>query len=1039
MSIVEHAPRFSAKEAVALAARLFGVDGHAQELPSERDQNFRIDASDGACYVLKIANAREDAAMLDAQVAVLAHVAAHGAGVACPRVVAGQDGRAVQSVAAADGRVHHVRLLTWVPGTPFATTRPHTPALLADLGCFIGSLDRALASFDHPAAHREFHWDVARAATVIRPLLTEIEGDGRRALVGRLLARFEAATLPRLAALRHGVIHNDANDYNVLVGGGDGDVLARDQSVVGLLDFGDMVHTVVVAEVAVATAYALLGTPDPLAAAASVVGGYHGALPLDEAEIAALWDLVCMRLAMSVCHAAHQRRSQPANDYLSISEAPAWAALEQLAAIHPRLAHYALRDACGLPACPQAAEVERWLRARAGSFAPVVGVELTSGTVHHVDLSIGSPLLTSDLLSRDDAHQVGAAIVAEIAGTDARVGAGTGARAGARVGAGGYAEVRAIYSGPQFATDGSPTGERRTVHLGVDLFVPPGTPVLAPLVGTVHAFHDNAERHDYGPVIMLRHETAEGTPFFTLYGHLSRESLTGKAIGAAVAAGESIATVGAPPVNGDWPPHLHLQLIVDPLDLDVDFPGVAAPSRRGIYLSVSPDPNLLLGIPADRLAPPACRREQTLAERRERIGRNLSISYRRPLKIVRGLGSYLFDDDGRAYLDCVNNVAHVGHCHPRVVAAGQRQMAVLNTNTRYLHDAIVEYARRLTATLPGPLSVCFFVNSGSEANDLALRLARAATGESDVITLDVAYHGHTQALIDVSPYKHDGPGGRGRPPHVQAVPMPDPYRGPHRGYGADAGRAYADNVRHTVAAVREQGRGVAAFLCESLMGCGGQIVFPESFMAAAFAHVRAAGGVCIADEVQTGFGRVGSHFWAFQTQGVVPDIVTMGKPAGNGHPLAVVVTTPALADAFANGMEYFNTFGGNPVSCEIGLAVLDVIERERLQENARIVGDHLMARLRELMREHPVIGDVRGRGLFVGVELVRDREARTPAGRIAGYVAERMRDLGVLISTDGPDHNVLKIKPPLVFSRFDADQLVATLATVLAEDVPSLR
>ena len=1039
MSIVEHAPRFSAGEAAALAAALFGVEGHAHPLPSERDQNFRIDTAAGECFVLKIANAHESAAMLEAQHAALEHVAACSDGVACPRPAAGRDGRAIQSAESRDGRSHHVRLHTWLPGTTFAGTSPHTPALLADIGRFMGALDRALASFDHPAAHREFHWDVARGAAVIRPLLAEVDGDRCRALVERLVARFERDTLPRLAALRRGVIHDDANDYNVLVGGGEDDLLLRHQRVVGLLDFGDMVHTVVAAEPAVAAAYALLGASDPLAVACAVVAGYHAVHPLGEDELAAVWDLVCMRLCLSVCHAAHQRRSQPANEYLSISEAPAWAALERLDAIHPRLAHYALRDACGLPACPASAPVERWLRARTGSFAPVVagtgagagtgtsGADLAREPVHTVDLSIDSPLLTSALLARDDAHAVGAAIAAETAA------------AGARVGAGGYAEVRAIYSGPQFATDASPTGERRTVHLGVDLFVPAGTPVLAPLAGTVHAFHDNAARHDYGPVILLRHETDAGTPFFTLYGHLSRESLVGKVAGAAVAAGERIATVGAPPENGDWPPHLHLQLIVDALDLGLDFPGVAAPSRRGVYLSLSPDPNLLLGIPDRATGRQPRSREQSLVERRERIGRNLSVSYRRPLKIVRGVGAYLFDDDGRAYLDCVNNVAHVGHCHPRVVAAGARQMAVLNTNTRYLHDAILEYARRLTATLPEPLSVCFFVNSGSEANDLALRLARTATGRRDVIAVDVAYHGHTQALIDVSPYKHDGPGGGGRPPFVQVVPMPDPYRGPHRGVGPEAGRAYAANVGHAIAAIREHGAEPAAFIAESLLGCGGQIVFPEGFLADAFAHVRAAGGVCIADEVQTGFGRVGSHFWAFETQGVVPDIVTMGKPAGNGHPLAIVVTTPAIADAFANGMEYFNTFGGNPVSCEIGLAVLDVIAEERLQENARAVGDHLMARLRALAASHPAIGDVRGLGLFIGVELVRDREARTPAPRIAGYVAERMRDHGVLLSTDGPDHNVLKVKPPIVFSHRDADHLVDTLGSVLAEDVPSLR
>ncbi|MFH1176637.1 MAG: aminotransferase class III-fold pyridoxal phosphate-dependent enzyme [Acidobacteriota bacterium] len=1025
MSIVQHAPKFSVAEAAQIARRLFAVDGSAHELPSERDQNFRIDSGAGAQYVLKIANACESAAMLDAQAGALEHVASHGERVLCPRVVMSREGRAVESVQGAGARSHLVRLFTWLPGVPVATVSPHTPGLLRDLGRFMGSLDRALAGFDHAAVHREFHWDVARASAVIRPLLNEIAGDERRALVERLLQRFEAATLPQLSTLRRAVIHNDGNDHNLLAGGGD-DLLQRNQQVVGLLDLGDMVYGVIVAEPAITAAYALLDKPDPLAAVAEVVRGYHAANPLDEAEVAVVWDLVCMRLSLSVCHAAHQRRLQPGNEYLSVSEGPAWQALERLAGIHPRLAHYALRLACGLPPCPPAGRVVRWLQEHADRLAPVLGAELRAAHVHRVDLSIASPLLTPELLASDDTAAASHAIFAAIAG------------AGARVGAGGYGEVRAIYSGAQFATGDSPTGERRTVHLGLDVFLPPGTPIHAPLDGVVHACADSATRHDYGPVIMLRHEAGESTPFYTLYGHLSRESLAGKRIGMPVAAGEHIASVGAPSVNGDWPPHLHLQIIVDPLDLHLDFPGVAAPSRRALFLALSPDPGMLLGVPADRLAVPSRSKEQTLAARRQRLGRNLSISYRSPLKILRGLGVYLFDEEARAYLDCVNNVAHVGHCHPDVVAAGQRQMAVLNTNTRYLHDAVVEYARRLTATLPESLSVCFFVNSGSEANDLALRLARTATGRPDVITLDVAYHGHTQALIEVSPYKHDGPGGKGRPPYVHAVAMPDPYRGAHRGYSPDAGAAYAALVR-TAATNAAQGRGLAAFICESLMGCGGQIVFPAGFMAEAFAHVRAAGGVCIADEVQTGFGRVGSHFWAFQTQGVVPDIVTMGKPAGNGHPLAIVVTTPAIADAFANGMEYFNTFGGNPVSCEIGLAVLDVIARERLQENAQGVGDYLMGRLRELMRLHPIIGDVRGLGLFIGIELVLERDLRTPAGEVAGYVAERMREHGVLISTDGPAHNVLKIKPPIVFSRANADHLVATLAAVLAEDVPRLR
>ena len=394
---------------------------------------------------------------------------------------------------------------------------------------------------------------------------------------------------------------------------------------------------------------------------------------------------------------------------------------------------------------------------------------------------------------------------------------------------------------------------------------------------------------------------------------------------------------------------------------------------------------------------------------------------------------YLYDTDGRTYLDAVNNVPHVGHCHPRVVEAGRRQMAVLNTNTRYLHERLVEYAERLCATLPDPLRVCYFVNSGSEANELALRLARAFTGSRETIVVDVGYHGNTNAAVEISPYKFDGPGGAGAPAHVHVVPTPDLYRGIYRDASDDAGARYAAHVAAAVDRVAEGGGRVGAFIAESILSCAGQIVLPPGYLRAAYEAVRASGGVCIADEVQVGFGRVGSHFWAFETQGVVPDIVTMGKPIGNGHPVGAVVTTPEIAQAFANGMEYFNTYGGNPVSCAIGLAVLDVIRDEGLQAHALEVGEHLLNGLRGLRPRHPRIGDVRGLGLFVGVELVRDDVSREPAGIGADIVANRMRDQGVLVSTDGPFHNVLKIKPPMCFTARDADRLVSTLDGVLRE------
>jgi len=344
------------------------------------------------------------------------------------------------------------------------------------------------------------------------------------------------------------------------------------------------------------------------------------------------------------------------------------------------------------------------------------------------------------------------------------------------------------------------------------------------------------------------------------------------------------------------------------------------------------------------------------------------------------------------------------------------------------------YAERLTRHMPAPLRVCYFVNSGSEANELALRLARAHTGREDVIVLEHAYHGHTNALIDISPYKFDGPGGHGRKPWVHVAPIPDDYRGPYRREDPAAGPKYAKHIAEILQNTTAHGHSVAVFIAETLPSVAGQIVLPPGYLAETYKHVRAAGGVCIADEVQVGFGRLGTHFWGFETQGVVPDIVVLGKPIGNAFPLAVVVTTPDIAASFNNGMEFFSTFGGNPVACAAGLSVLDVLEEEHLQENALRVGNYLIARLKSLQVKHALIGDVRGLGLFLGIDLVLDRETRKPAPHQASYVVNRLRDRGILAGTDGPYHNVIKLRPPLIFSPADANLFVTTLDSVLAED-----
>jgi 4-aminobutyrate aminotransferase-like enzyme len=408
--------------------------------------------------------------------------------------------------------------------------------------------------------------------------------------------------------------------------------------------------------------------------------------------------------------------------------------------------------------------------------------------------------------------------------------------------------------------------------------------------------------------------------------------------------------------------------------------------------------------------------KEILNLRSKHLGQSLSVSYDEPLYIVRGEGQYLFDAKGNRYLDCVNNIQHVGHYH----LSAQQQYKKLNTNTRYLDETIVNYAKDITSTLPDGLEVCFFANSGSEANDLALRLVRQFTGNKATIVLDGAYHGNLFSLIEISPYKHNGPGGNGAPDFVYTLPIPDSFRGKYR--GEDCGEKYAQEVQSAINEIQKKGKKASTFIAEALMGCGGQLILPKGFLKRAFDLVRAAGGVCIADEIQIGFGRVGSHFWGFETDGVVPDIVTMGKSMGNGHPLSAVVTTREIADSFNNGMEYFNSFGGNPVSCAVGQAVLDVIKEEGLQENALEVGSYLLNQLKNLQNQHDLIGEVRGRGLFIGIELVKDE--LVPVASEAQTIVNQIKDKELLLSTDGSDHNVIKIKPPLVFNKKNADELV---------------
>ena len=1006
--------KLSEADAAELAREVYGWEASAKILPGEYDDNFQLASEDGRNFILKIMHPARERAFIDLQCRALEHLAARAPQLELPRVVPGRNREWIKQWRAPDGSLRLVWCLGFIPGNLLAHVKPHSSELLSELGRFLGHVDEALADFLHPGLDRELKWDLARASWV-RDYLHHIEDRSRRDLVEKFLSLYQAEVLPALSGLRRSAIYGDANDYNVLVS----DPWPPPRRIAGLIDFGDLHHSITVSELAIAAAYAILDKKDPLSAAAAVVRGYHAVFPLEESEIALLHALVGMRLAISVTNSAYRKTLKPDDPYVVISEEPAWRALKLWSQIHARFAHYVFREACGLPPLPGSEKLSQLLRAHASKFASLLDLDLRTAQHLVLDLSVGSTFLGADPRAAET-EVLTSKIFEEMR------------RAGVSVAFGRYAEPRLLYASPLFGDSPNPTDERRTIHLGIDVFLEPGTALRAPLDGTVEALADRPAAFDYGPVAMLRHQAEEGRAFFTLYGHLSREVLTRLKPGDQVRRGEVFARIGGPEENGGWPPHLHLQIILDPLDQGIDFPGVASASQRVVWMALSPDPNTLLGISG--LLPGEGKFETTLTARKTWLGRNLSLSYRQPLKIVRGWMQYLYDHQARAYLDVFNNVPLVGHSHPRVVKAAQAQLALLNTNTRYLHDNINRYAERLLELVPEPLRACYFVNSGSEANELALRLARTHTGRKDVIVLEHAYHGHTNTLVDISPHKFDGPGGGGRKSWVHVATLPDDYRGPYRRQDSQAGNKYAAHIAEILEELKAQGRAAAAFIAESLPSVAGQIVFPPGYLPTAYGYIRAAGAVAIADEVQVGFGRLGTHFWGFEAQQVVPDIVVLGKPIANGFPLAAVLTTAEIAQSFDNGMEFFSTFGGNPVACSAGLAVLDVLRDEGLQENARRVGDHLITRLQELKARHALIGDVRGSGLFLGLDLVQDPQSREPATQHTDYVVNRLRECGILAGSDGPAQNVIKLRPPLIFSESDAELLVSTLDDILQED-----
>jgi len=678
-----------------------------------------------------------------------------------PKALKTHDGEYVK-VIDIHGKKSIIRLLSFLEGEFFAETTA-TPELFESFGAILATMDLQLLDCkNYIVQSREFEWDIQHVH-LNKAFLKDIDQPEKRKIVEYYLQQFDQIVRPALPGLRKSIIHNDANDWNVLV----------DYSKVsGIIDFGDIVYSPLINELAVGISYAIMEKDDPVLWAGYIIKAYHEKLPLEEKEINILYYLIAAQLCISVCNSAHNMKLNPQNEYISISEKPAWDLLFKWIEVNPIKAKNEFRKACQMQAEPEE-RIEEKIRRRQESINPIV-----------------------------------------------------------------------------------------------------------------------------------------------------------------------------------------------------------------------------------------------------------SLGYNTPIYMKRAAFQYMYDGYGNTFLDAYNNIPHVGHSHPRVVEVGQKQMAILNTNTRYVYDILNEYAEKLLNKFPTQLNKVYFVNSGSAASDLAIRLARHHTKCQNIMVMEHGYHGHTMTTIDISDYKFSNKKGPGQQPFILKVPIPDTFQGKYK--DANAGQKYAQEAMDLLQNFGEQ---IAAFITEPVVGCAGQVPLALDYLKYLYPAIRAQGGVCISDEVQTGFGRLGEHFWGYEAQDVVPDIVILGKPMGNGHPMGAVVTTQEIADSFGQGVEFFSSFGGNPVSCAIGLEVLNVLEEEGLQQNALEVGNHYMQLMNKLKEDFTCIGDIRGSGLFLGFEIIDEEGKQNSA--LASHIKNEMRNRHILISTDGPYDNVIKSKPPLCFNKKDAEVVVENIQDII--------
>ena len=957
-------PAVDAEQARTIAAEHFGVQAAVTELGSQQDANFLLhDHSGQPVGVLKIANPAFSLTEIEAQDAAAAFVAA-SEGLRTARNIELPGTRPIAEIGGQQRLF--ARILTYLGGGSLSGDGYLRPQRVAALGELAGRTCRALAGFSHPGVERVLQWDLRHSQRTVEVLADHVADPHRRDAVQAAAAAAWRTVSDVAADLPVQVIHGDITDDNVVCGtGGLPD---------GLIDFGDLMRSWTVAELAVTVSAVLRHEGGEPAAAMPAIAAYHAVRPLSPAEVEALWPLVVLRSAVLVVSGVHQSTIDTDNSYASAALEHEWRIFERATALPAEVMTAQIRDALGLTDSPEQITGE---------------VPLIAGR---------NDLVHLDLSTESDAMDAGAWCEPDCEERLARAALAAGAGAVVTV----FGQPRLTRSAVLNQT--SPA----TVPTGVQMWTTAPLILRAPWPGLLEA--------EPGGLTLIG---TAGT--LSVYGELTVADTAREGTGDSIAAGAALATV-----DGEvW-------ITVRRHGGHSEVPRFVRPEYAAGWLSQVSDPAALLGLPVATVSGDSMASADSSALRQRRSRAFAGVQehyYADPPRIERGWREHLLATDGRSYLDMVNNVAVLGHGHPELADAVARQWRRLNTNSRFNYASVVALSERLAATLPDPLDTVFLVNSGSEADDLALRLAMATTGRHDIVAVAEAYHGWTYATDAISTSIADNPNALStRPPWVHTVPSPNAYRGEHR--GADAAK-YAPEAVAIIESLAAQGNPPAAFICEPFYGNAGGMALPDGYLRAVYAAVRSAGGLAIADEVQVGYGRTGRWFWAFEQQDVVPDIVCIAKAMGNGQPLGAVITTKAIADAYRNCGYFFSSAGGSPVSCVVGLTVLDVIERDGLQRNALSVGDHLRARIIDLAQRHPLIGIVHGSGLYMGVELVRDRETLEPAVAETAGICERMRELGVIVQPTGDRQNVLKMKPPMCLTRESADFFADMLDRVL--------